>query len=71
MRFYPDGIEAMDASCHIERDRIITHEWLASNPTVHMVPEAEHCHPPSASPVFRSNYGAAPTSARPRAAERM
>ena len=39
--FNPDGIEVVDEGYRIERDIIITHEYLAHLPTRHRVPNAE------------------------------
>jgi hypothetical protein len=41
MGFNPDGIEAVEEGYRIERDIIITHEFLAHTPTEHKVPFAE------------------------------
>ncbi len=41
MGFNPDGIERVEEGYRIERDIIITHEFLESEPTIHRVPDAE------------------------------
>ena len=41
MGFNPDGIEIVEEGYRIERDIIITEDFLKSTPTIHRVPNAE------------------------------